>query len=82
MTTSSEPTIVDPARRPTDAGLRALGVEYLRVTYVHEQRYRCEAWHLTDGEVVVIVTENGGASLITAPRRCRRWSANAGGTRT
>ncbi len=69
MTTSPEPTIVDPDKAPLGRRPQLLGVEYLSLTYVHEQRYRCEAWHLTDGAAVVIVTDNGGTSLMNASEK-------------
>lgn len=69
MTTSPEPTIVDPSKAPHGRRPQLLGVEYLRLAYVHEQYYRCEAWHLTDGGVVVIVTDNGGTSLMNASEK-------------
>lgn len=67
MTTSPEPTIVDPSKAPHGRRPQLLGVEYLRLmTHIGEQYYRCEAWHLVDGEVVVIVRDNGGTSLMNA----------------
>lgn len=64
--TLQEPTIVDPDKAPHGRRPQLLGVEYLPLMFVHEQYYRCEAWHLTDGAAAVIVTDNGGTSLMNA----------------
>ncbi|MEK8229325.1 hypothetical protein NKG05_30620 [Oerskovia sp. M15] len=69
MTTSPEHTIVDPSKAPHGRRPQLLGIEYLRLTYVHEQYYRCEGWHLTDGAAAVIVTDNGGTSLMNASEK-------------
>ncbi len=53
-----------------------LGADY--VSTPHNGRYYTEAWSLTDGELVVIVRENGGTSLMNASERIaeaidKRW---------
>jgi len=80
MTATSEPPIVDASRAPYGRRPQLLGVEYLSLTYVQPQRYRCEAWHLTDGALAVIVTDNGGTSLMNGSEKIsemvrKRWPA-------
>jgi len=81
MTAAAETPIVDASRAPYGRRPQLLGVEYLTLTYIERQRYRCEAWHLTDGAVAVIVTDNGGTSLMNASEKVsemvrKRWPAS------
>ncbi|MFS0895019.1 hypothetical protein [Microbacterium sp. 179-I 3D3 NHS] len=65
---ASEPvTIVDPERGALGRRPRLLGVEFLAPALSGEfgrQRYRTEAWQLTNGDTVVIVSDNAGTSLM------------------
>ncbi len=65
----AETTIVDPSHAPLGRRPELLSVEYLSLAFVNPQRYRCEAWHLTNGAAVVIVTDNGGTSLMNASEK-------------
>lgn len=63
-------TIVDPSQAPTGREPLLLGVEFITPKDLHgKQRYRTEAWRLTNGELVVIVTDNGGTSLMNASEK-------------
>ncbi|MFS0912340.1 hypothetical protein AB3M89_11140 [Microbacterium sp. 179-I 3D2 NHS] len=60
-------TIVDPERGALGRRPRLLGVEFLAPALGGEfgrQRYRTEAWQLTNGDTVVIVSDNAGTSLM------------------
>lgn len=81
MTATAEPPIVDPSSAPYARRPHLLGVEYLALDYFGIQRYRCEGWQLTNGDTVVIVTDNGGTSLMNASEKIaamlrERWEVN------
>lgn len=60
-------TIANPSQAPTGREPLLLGVEFITPKNMHgEQRYRTEAWRLNNGELVVIVSDNGGTSLMNA----------------
>lgn len=65
---TSSPTIVDPAKAPIGKEPRLLGVDHIEpeLDSFRHQRYRTEAWKLNNGETVVIVSDNGGTSLMNA----------------
>lgn len=66
MTIDTSP-IVDESKAPLGRRPKLLGIEYLRLeSRGGKQRYRCEAWQLTTGRKAVIVTDNGGTSLVNA----------------
>lgn len=61
------PTLVDPSRATLGRKPTLLGVDFLQPNAggpFSEQRYRTEAWQLTNGDRVVIVSDNGGTSLM------------------
>lgn len=61
-------TIVDPTKAPLGKEPRLLGVDHIEpdLQMFPNQRYRTEAWRLSNGELVVIVSDNGGTSLMNA----------------
>lgn len=62
-----ETTIVDPARAALGRRPELLGVEFLTPNIggpFAGQRYRTEAWQLTNGDRAVIVSDNAGTSLM------------------
>lgn len=65
---STPPTIADPTKAPLGKEPRLLGVDYIEPTRqaFPNQRYRTEAWRLNNGDLVVIVSDNGGTSLMNA----------------
>ncbi|WP_170307668.1 hypothetical protein [Janibacter terrae] len=74
-------TIADPSAAPLGREPRFLGTDHIEVSYLgpnDHQLYRTEAWHLTDGQRVVVVSSNGGTSLVNAAELIaeaveRRW---------
>lgn len=58
-------TIVNPHRAPLGREPDFVGVVRLRPEPLG-QHYRAEAWRLSDGQLVVIVSDNGGTSLLIA----------------
>ncbi|WP_144794223.1 hypothetical protein [Microbacterium paludicola] len=64
---SANPTIVDANRAALGRTPTLLGVEFLHPAVggpFGDQSYRTEAWQLTNGDRVVIVSDNGGTSLM------------------
>lgn len=62
-----ETTLADPSRATLGRRPELLGVEFLRPDVrgpYGGQRYRTEAWELANGDRVVIVSDNGGTSLM------------------
>ncbi len=72
-------TILEADRAPRGRAPHLVGIDYVTTTYgSHEQRYRTEAWRLTDGDMFVIVSDNGGTSLMNASEKIadavdQRW---------
>lgn len=63
---SKEETIIDPRQAPLGREPMLLGIDWLTHERYPGQRWRSEAWQLTNGETVVIVSDNGGTSLMNA----------------
>lgn len=61
-------TIADPAEARIGLEPKLLGIDHIvpDTGHVPHQRYRTEAWQLNNGDRVVIVSANGGTSLMNA----------------
>lgn len=76
-------TIVDPAQAPLGREPEFVGKDHVtpkNVSAGAKQRYRTEAWRTSRGELVVIVTDNGGTSLMNASEKIaaaikERWAS-------
>lgn len=68
---STSPTIADLTKAPLGKEPRLLGMDYIEPRQLPSanQRYRTEAWRLNNGELVVIVSDNGGTSLMNGSER-------------
>ena len=64
-------TLIDPSSAPRGKTPALLGIEYLepKGLATSGQGYLTEAWQLTNGSKVVIVTDNGGTSLMNASEK-------------
>lgn len=76
--------IVDPTAAPRGRMPHHLGVDYVTLESLGGQRYRTEACVLTNGTTVVIVTDNGGTSLMNASNAIAqavdaRWGPHSSG---
>lgn len=77
--TKDQTPILEVSRAPRGRTPLLLGIDYITVKLNGVQRYRTEAWQLTSGDVCVIVSENGGTSLLNAQKSIaaavdKRWS--------